>query len=374
MKRPEVPSPMVVRVVSHGSAATLIAEILLTAVVAATVVFFVGIVVKRPADGAAFFFRAAFGEYDEGPAGTLSGDGVMVFPGMPVVRDPGTAGSLAVSPRLETVEVDIVPDVAGFARDVLGANAGTAGDLDGALVDVDTALRLGLSVGDDVALDARVAGADRVASARVVGLISPYVTPTTHTTGLIIFPASHADAGFIAEVTPFFVGDAQPRLRLYHTEATGQGGAVDRSGAAWSFVMQLFGVDMLAALGGIAVFAGVLWVAVASRMIGRAVQHATPAAAVLVAIGESPVRARRAALTMPLLSLLAGQVLGIVLVAAVVFPLVLRLTLQPQAFVPILVVLTALSILIIVLATRFVGEALGPYHLVRSLSGEETTT
>lgn len=370
MKRPEVPALTSVRVVSHGSATTLVAEVLLTAVVAATVVFFVGIVVKRPTDGATFFFRAAFGEYVERPAGT-TGDGVTVFPAMPVVRDPGPTGSLASTPRLETAEVDIVPDVAAFARDVLGANASSAGSADDALVDVDTALRLGLSVGDSVVLNALVVGADRVAMARVAGLISPYVTPTDQTTGLVVFPAARADAGFVADVAPFFGGDAQPRARLYRPNATGQADVVDRSGAAWSFVAQLFGADMLAALGGIAVFAGVLWVAVASRLIGRAIRQATPAAAVLVALGESPARARRAALAMPLLALLAGQVLGVALVGSVVFPLVLRLTLQPPAIGLILVVLTALSVLMIALATRVVGEALGPYHLVRSLSGED---
>ena len=245
---------------------------------------------------------------------------------------------------------------------------------DGALVDVDTALRLGLSVGDDIALDPRVVGAERVATARVVGLISPYVAPTTHSTGLVVLPASRADAGFVAEVTPYFVGDAQPVVRRYRLETMGQADSVSRTATAWSFVAQMFGVEMLVSLGGIAVFSGVLWVAVASRMIGRAVRQATPAAAVLVALGESPVRARRAALTMPLLALLAGQLLGTALVATVVFPLVLRLTFQPQAFIPIALVLTALTLLIIMLATRFVGEALGPYHLVRSLSEEEATT
>lgn len=374
MKRPILPSPMVVRVISHASSTTILAEVLLTALVAAAVVFFTGVVVKRPADGAAFFFRAAFGDYDETPLSDSTAEGVTVFPAMPVLRDPGSGGSLAVAPRLETVEADIVPDIALFAREVLGANAGSVVPADGALVDVDTALRLGLSVGDQFVLDARVVGADIVATARVVALISPYVAPTTYSTGLVVLPATRADAGFVADVTPYFVGDAQPVARRYRLESTGQAESVSRTATAWSFVTQLFGVDMLAALGGIAVFAGVLWVAVASRMIGRAVRQATPAAAVLVALGESPVRARRAALTMPLLALLTGQLLGTALVAAVVFPLVLRLTLQPQAFIPIAVVLTALTVLVIVLATRFVGEALGPYHLVRSLSEEETTT
>lgn len=373
MKRPEIPSLTSVRVVSHGSAKTLIVEIVLTAIVAATVVFFVAIVAKRPTDGARFFFRAAFGEYVERPAGT-TGDGVTVFPAMPVVRDPGPTGSLASTTRLETIEVAIVTDVAAFARDVLGGNASSAGSADDALVDVDTALRLGLSVGDSVVLDTLVVGADRVATARVGGLISPYVSPTDHSTGLVIFPAARADAGFVAGVAQFFIGDAQPRVRLYRSHATGQAEAVDRTWAAWSFVAQLFGADMLAALGGIAVFAGVLWVSVASRLISRAIRQATPAAAVLVALGESPVRARRAALSMPLLALLAGQILGVALVGSVVFPLVLRLTLQLPAIFLVLVVLMVLSVLMIALATRVVGEALGPHHLVRSLSGGDTAS
>jgi hypothetical protein len=365
---------MVVRVISHGSMATIIVEVLLTALVAAAVVFFTGVVVKRPADGAAFFFRAAFGEYGEEPLRPSAAGGVTVFPAMPVVGDPGSAGTPAVAPRIETVEADIVPDVAVFARDVLGANADGLLPAEGALVDVDTALRLGLSVGDNLVLDPRVVGADRVATARVIGLISPYVAPTTHSTGLVVVAATRADADFVAEVTPYFVGDAQPVTRRYGPGSAAQTAGVARTTTAWSFVLQLFGVDMLAALGGIAVFAGVLWVAVTSRMIGRAVQQATPAAAVLVALGEWPIRARRAALIMPLVALLTGQLLGTVAVAGLMFPLVLRLTLQPQAFIPVAVVLTALTVLVIVLATRFVGEALGPYHLVRSLGEEDPAT
>jgi hypothetical protein len=372
MKRPATPSLASVRVVSHGSVTTLLVEIVLTAIVAATVVFFVGIVVKRPTDGASFFFRAAFGEYVESPA-AAAGDGVIVLPAMPVVRDPGATGSFASTARLETVEVAIVPDVAAFARDVLGANAGVGTSPDEALVDVDTALRLGLSVGDTVVLDGLVVGAERVATARVAGLIAPFVEPAYLSTGLVVFPAARADADFVAAVTPFFVGDAVPRTRQYRSNVTGDPEAVDRTGAAWSFVAQMIGADMLAALGGIAIFSGVLWVAVASRLIGRAIRKATPAAAILVALGESPVRARRAAIAMPLLALLAGQVLGVVIVGSIVFPVVMRLTLQPPAIVFILMVLTTLSVLMIALATRVVGEALEPEHLVRSLSGENET-
>jgi len=73
---------------------------------------------------------------------------------------------------------------------------------------------------------------------------------------------------------------------------------------------------------------------------------------------------------MPLVALLAGQLLGVMFVGGVMFPLVLRLTLQPPAIIPILVVLSALSSLIVALTTRLVGGALGPYNLAHSLSRE----
>jgi hypothetical protein len=376
--RPGLPSRTAVRVVSHGSTATVVAEVVLVAFVAAAVVFFVGLVVKRPIDGAMFFARAAFEAYVERPIGadrTSSGT-ITVFPAFPVVPAPDAGGSLASTPLLETVEVDIVDDVAGYAREVLGADMVEGPRLHlasasaGALIDTDTALRLGVGPGDQILLNGLVLGGDRVAAATIFGLVAPYVRPTPdHSTGLVVFPASQLDASFVANAAALLVPDAQPRARVFGNDPVNSD--IVREEAAWSFVLGFFSIDRLVALLGIGVFGGAMWVAVAGRMIGRAVRRATPAAAVLVALGETPARAGRASVAMPLAALLVGQLLGVALIGWLVFPLVLRVTLQPATLAPILVVLSGLSIVLIVLAGRVVEDAIGPSNLVRSLSGED---
>jgi hypothetical protein len=372
-----LPWPTAIRIVSAGSAATIVAEIILVTLVAAAVVFFVGLVVKRPSDGAVFFARAAFEAYVDSPMeanGPPSGS-ITVFPAFPVVPAPKAGGTLASTPLLETVELVLVSDVPGYVRDVLGANAGeiSAGEVSdvaaGVLIDEDTALRLGVKPGDQLVLNALVLGGDRVATATVVGLIAPYVRPTPdHSTGLVVFPATEVDDRFVVDMAALLLPDAQPWTRTYGVDPADPRATV-RNEVVTSFVLAFFALDRLVALLGIAAFGGAMWVAVAGRVIGRAVQRAAPAVAVLVALGEVPARAGRASVAVPLAALLVGQVAGVVVVASAVFPLVLRVTLQPATFLPILVVLGGLSTVLIVLAGRVVQHAVGPSNLIGALSG-----
>jgi hypothetical protein len=374
----QLPWRSAVRIVSTGSAASIGVEVLLVALVAAAVVFFVGLVVKRPSDGFMFFSRAAFDAYVDVPfVASVHGPGIAtVFPSLPVVPAPKDGGTYASTPLLQTVEVVVVDDVSRYAHDVLGADlipngeAPLADGMVGALIDEDTALQLSVGPGDAIALNALVLGGDRVATATVISVTTPYVRPNPdHASGLVVFPAQQLDDGFVSDVAALLIPQAQPVSRRFGADPADPKATV-RAEAAASFFLSFFALDRVAALLGIAGFGAALWVAVAGRLIGRAVRRAAPAAAVLVALGEHPQRAARATVATPLAALLFGQVIGVVVVASTVFPAVLRLTLQPASLVPILVVLFALSAALIALANRVVGESLGPSNLVRALSEE----
>jgi hypothetical protein len=348
-------------------------EVPLLAAVAATAFFFGGLVMKRAVDGALFFSRASFATMAVvEPGSTASGaHEAVVLPRFPVVRAPGPGGSLEYTPELQTVEVDVVESLDPFVRDVLGTNVVAGSAVAGALVDEDTAIRLGVGMGDSIVLDGAVLGAHESPGARVVGLLRPYTSPRNPAeTGLVVVAQPLVSQGFVEEVAGLLPAGDQPVRRIYDADPPTPG-SVTRDDVVAVFMARLVGADAVLAVIGILAFAGILWLAAIWRGVEHAVGRSIVASAVLVALGSRPAAVRWAALGPHLLLVVSAQLVGAAVASLLLFPQVLGATLQPAALAPMFVVLTVCTALVFAVALAGVRGSLQVGSLLATLGRDD---
>ena len=236
------------------------------ALVATVVLFFGGLAMKRPVDGAMFFARSAFDRVAVVAPETSTGTATFadVMPRFPVVRAPEAGQTLTFTPDLQTVELDVVDDVQAFATGVLGGNVQNTDGMPGAFVDDDTARRLGVTIGGAIILDSAAIGGQESSPIRVVGIVAPYTSPRNHhETGLVVVDRTLVSERLIADAAPLLPPADGPFRRIYGTPSDDLADAATRADLVAVFVGDLVGRDTILAMAGIVVFAGLLWLAAA---------------------------------------------------------------------------------------------------------------
>jgi hypothetical protein len=334
--------PLVIGILRRGLERSLLLELVLLVAVATSIMFFGGLILKRPVDGLLFMSRAAFDGYATDSATSSPADAVIVLPRFPVVRDNGRGG-LGFTPEMQTVEVNLVPKLFDFATNVLGENAPAVASGLGVLVDEDTARRLGVGVGDRIVLNAAVLGGDPMPALEVVGLMRPYSSIRSRgETGLVVVEASSLPETFVEGVAPLVLPDDAPTLRRY-----GEPGpdVTTRERLGQQFLAQLFGQDVIAATLAVFIFAGSLWLASLTRMLNHLLRRLRHPCAVLLSLGVGPRTLRAtiviAASSMTFIAIVAGGTIS----SGVLFPNLLQMTLQPPTLVPVGVVVGLATIL-----------------------------
>lgn len=346
-------------------------ELPLLAAVAAVIVFFGCLPLKRPLDGAAFFSRSAFDRVAvlQGPTLESGGD-TIVFPLFPVIRGRPDGESLAFTPELQTVEVDVVSDLAYFVDSVLGDNVRAWDGQSGAIVDEDTASRLGVDIGDSVTLHGPALGGAMAPSVPVVALSNPYTNPEDRsTTGIIVVPRAALPDGAVEEFAGVVPPGQEPYARLYDPPAGTA--SIGRAEVVVSFVAHLFRIDTILAVMGVFAFAGVLWVAAGIRTVGHEFGQVRHAMATLVAVGERPSRLQWAVAGVSGAILLTGQTGGTLAVVWFVYPRVLGWSLQPWVVLPVFLLMAVSSAAVISLALIRARKELGGAALLASLTLSE---
>ena len=363
-------SIVVARLVERSGRLGILTEILMLAVVAAMPFFFTTLVLKATVDAVLFYSRASFSTISDLPWPQEGASTTIVLPEFPVVPAPGPGQSLAYTPRLATVEVDLVDDVKAFGRQVLGANLLSSPDGEGALVDVDTAQSMGVGLGSEVVLDLPAVGGAEAPRATVVGLIQPYAKlGNSRSTGLVVFPMGGVSPTFAQDSAALLPERAAPLARRYDL---GDGSPAKRREDIVSFFLAEFlNRDLLAAAGGVALFGAILWLAVSGRVIGRARRRAMRSSAVLVALGARRGVVVPASLALPALQLVVGCLGGAAIVVLLIYPRALSHIVQMPTIVPPLVLYLTLSAVTLLVAGARFHTALASGSLVESLTKDE---
>lgn len=345
----------------------MVAETLMLAAVSAMPLFFLSIVLKPTMDAVLFYARASFETISESPWSANTEGSVLVLPKFPVVPAPSAGESLAYTPRLTLVEVDLVDDVAGFVDQHFGSNRIAMAGGDGAVVDLDSAQSLGVGLGSEVVLDLPAIGGFEAPRATVVGIVQPYARPgDSRATGLVVFPVRNVSSTFAAEAARFLTVAAEPLDRRYD-----EGVGARRDDIAIAFLGEFLNAEMLAAVGGVALFGGLIWLAVSARVVGRAARRAARSAAILVAIGAQRRQVVAMTLALPAVQMVAGPTAGAALLAAVIHPFVLNSVLQPPVLLPPLLLCLALSGGVLQVAAAQAHRALASADLHRSLTTDQ---
>lgn len=346
--------PMVVLLgdtLRKGVGRSLVFELVLLATIACSIMFFGGLILKRPLDGLTFMAGAAFDSFSTATTvGATDGDPVTVLPRFPVIRDKGLGG-LGYSPEMQTVEVDIVPDLGEFADDVLGSNVVATVGGEGVLVDVDTARRLGVGIGDRVILNALVLGGTATPALSVVGLTRPYSSIRTRgETGLVVVEAESLPADFANSISNLVLPDDAPIVRHYG----GRDGldVTSREGLIQQFLAQLFGQEVLAATLAVFAFAGLLWLATVTRMLRHLLDRLRYPHAVLFSLGVAP-RSLQSSLLVSIIAMTFVAIVAGGLVASVLlFPVLFQVSLQP-----VVVGIVGLALALVTMIPTAVGLA-----------------
>jgi hypothetical protein len=363
-------SIVVARLIERSGRLGILTEILMLAVVAAMPFFFTTLVLKATVDAALFYSRASFSTVSDLPWPEAGASTVIVLPEFPVAPAPSPGETIAYTPRLATVEVDLVGDVNAYGRQVLGANLLSLPDGDGALVDVDTAQSMGIGVGGEVVLDLPAVGGAEAPRATVVGLIQPYSkVSSSRSTGLVVFPMGRVSPTFAQDSAALLPADAAPLARRYDVDDGSP--ARRREDIVSSFIAEFLNRDLLAAAGGVALFGAVLWLAVSGRVIGRARRRAMRSSAVLVALGARRSVVVPASLALPALQLAVGCVGGAVIVMLLIYPLALSHIVQMPTIVPPLGLYLILSAVAVGVAGASFHDALASGSLIESLTKDE---
>ncbi len=357
------------RLVERSGPVSVAAEVLMLAAAAATPFFFASVVLKPTVDAALFYSRASFVTMSQAPLMRGDAQSVLVLPEFPVVGAPGPGGSLAYTPHLATVEVDLVPDVRAFGREVLGANLVSSAAGDGAVIDIDTAMSLGVGLGSRILLDLPAIGGSEAPQARVIGIMQPYAkVGESRSTGLVVFPSGSVSPTFTADAATLLSAGAKPLARLYDVA---DASAKRRDDITAAFLAEFLNADLLAAAGGVALFGSILWLAVSARVVGRAKRRANRSIAILVALGALRSRVVFAALALPGLQMAAGCMGGAGLVVLMIYPAVLRRVVQGPTFLPLLALYLVLGIGFLVFEGTRIHRALGSGGLVEMLTRDQ---
>lgn len=356
---------LLMRLLRRGVGRSLLLELVLLIAIAASIMFFGGLILKRPVDGLLFMNRAAFDGYATDSATSSPVDAVIVLPRFPVVRDNGQGG-MGFTPEMQTVEVNLVPKLSDFADNVLGENAPAVEDGLGALVDEDTARRLGVGVGDRIVLNAAVLGGDPQPALEVVGLMRPYSSIRSRgETGLVVVEAASVPDGFVESIAPIVLPDAAPTIRRY-----GEAGpdVTTRAELGQQFLAQLFGQDVIAATLAVFAFAGLLWLASLTRMLSHLLRRLRHPYAVLLALGVGP-RSLKATVVMAAAAMtFIAITVGGTIASGLLFPNLLQVTLQPAVLVPVAIVLALVTVIPTALAVARLGGSLQGVPLHESLA------
>lgn len=319
-----------------STSSILALELPLLVAVSALVTFFVALPLKGPMDGFLYQVRAGYDRIDvqtggPAPVGGLKVERLVDFP---VAPQPGPGQSLAYTPLLTRLDLDIVDDLAAYRAKAIGGNLIVGGEAPGILLDADSALRMNVHVGDKVVLlISLLVDGQSPPVLTVAGLLQPYASPDDPAKhGLAVVERGLVPAAFLDTVSGT---DLQSVMREeVEFDGPAVSGSMGRAEAAMAFVLQLFSTNWLPILGGVLLFAVLLFTSVVARSTGHAIRRVRGTGALLVAMGATS-REVAAAIIGPQVLFTVGALLaGTLLVTLGFFPLLLHWTLQPGAAVP----------------------------------------
>jgi hypothetical protein len=351
-------------------------EIPLLAAVSALVIFFVALPMKAPMDSIAYEIGTASDSSVRLPPGTDAAGRAAVdaVSGFPVAPAPEAGQSLAYTPDLVRLELQITDDRDGYLREVVGTNMASRVHGGGGLLDEDSALRMGVEPGDELALlvpNIIDAPAIRV---RIAGLLRPYpVSGDNSSAGVFVVPAADLPMAFAASVRDKEQWPSVTKVRIVFEPVDAAGYPVrTRMGAIGLYLATLLNPLRLAALVGLLVTAIGLWGAVIIRSFGHSFRRLRGRSAVLAAIGSAPRQVSIAGILPEGLLAVGGMALGGLAIQQLVFPLILRRTLQGPTLLPAVALMAGLLLVAVVIGYRGMRRQLSGSEVVAELSAEET--
>jgi hypothetical protein len=351
-------------------------EVPLLMAVSALVIFFVALPMKAPMDSISYELGAAYESSLRVPPGTVVSGRAAVdaATGFPVAPAPEAGESLAYTPDLVRLELQVTDDREGYIRDVVGANSATVVAGEGGLLDEDSALRMGVKPGDELVLllpNVIDAPAIRI---RVAGLLRPYpVSGDNSSAGVFVVPSVDLPAAFITRMRDAEQWPSVTKVRVVFEPVGAAAGypVRTRMGAISLYLATLLNPLRLAALIGLMVSAIGLWGAVALRSFGHTFHRLRGRSAILTAIGSAPRQVSIAGFVPEALLAVGGMTLGGLAIQQLVFPLILRRTLQGPTLLLAVALMGGLLFVALVVGYRGMQRHLSGSAVVAELSAEE---
>jgi hypothetical protein len=250
----------------------LLLDLALAAIASSVVTFFVILPLKEPLDGFAFQARSNYQVVtDVSTGGPHSPDTVITVDGVPLAPISAVSGPVLDSNRITTVELVVVRDMNWYVAHVLGSNVGQM-PASGALLDHESALKLGVERGDKVVVALSLLADSVSPTVEIGGLVPPYVSVSaSHATGLLVvesrtLPSAAAD--FIANPTGLAAGHGHA-LEYDAGLTVGK----TRTSEMGHFLLTLLSEDRIVANAGVVLFAVLLWLTIAFRIGQQALQR-----------------------------------------------------------------------------------------------------
>jgi hypothetical protein len=338
---------VVVSLLWRPLAKTVAFEVPLLVAVAAIVTFFVSLPLKAPMDGLFFQLRSSYSTMSTSDGSSEGSDGTQVdrLAGFPVAPVPAGGYRPDYTPLEVRLRLDVVPSLAAYQARVVGSNVTeVSGDGMGIWIDQDSALRMGVGMGDQVALlGAQLVDGMDSPLLTVTGILRPYASPDDmHASGLAVVARDALPAAFAAEAlgTTDLVSVTRSHLVFDGSDP----GAASRSSLAAGFVLELFSADWLPILGGLLGASLLLFLGAVARSAGHFLRRMRGVAALAVAVGATPREAATAALGPHLLITVAAVGIGAGAIALAVFPWLLRWSIQAVDLIPAVVVLGTVAL------------------------------
>jgi hypothetical protein len=343
------------------------------AAVSALVIFFISLPMKAPIDSIVYELGSGYEQSasTDIEASVHGGTSVIALTGFPVAPVPGPGQTLAYTPDLVHLELQI-PQTFNAYKALVAGDIVSDGGVEGALIDVDSALHLGVAQGDDVVLLVPNVTDQAAITIHIAGLLRPAPARTDSSVGLLVVPASELPAAFLAEAGSSAEWTSVTKsLLIFDPEPAAPYLTTSRADAIWQDVLTIVNPLRLAGLIGVFACAIGLWGAVALRSFGNVLGNLRARAAILTALGAPPRSVSRAEVLPEVLLAVFGCVSGGIVVQNALFPLILRRSLQGAALLPGLVLVFGMLWVVAVLAIRRARAALGSQSVVNTLAAEE---
>lgn len=349
-------------------------ELVIFAAVAAMGVFFVSLPLKTPVDGIVSLLGAPFERIARLEPGAQAPGRLAVRALSEVFVAPAVEydANRAYTPHGMGLEAQIVDDLAAYDRVAAGADLLGGARPDGVRLDLDSAVYMGVGVGDEVVLlgepdlpDVRL---------RIGGLLRPSPAQADGQS-LLVVPASLLPAAWLtAAQSTAPIGPIQRVSMVVFDPVADEGiPIVTRSAAISSRLLELTNPLRIVGFGGLFGFSFGLWIVLLARSLGHVLGSLRARSAIVAALGARPSTIALATLLPELGVVALGGGIGTLAVRSILYEVVLRHSLQGAILLFSLVPLAVILGVAALLARRTIRRRLRGADIVSDLAAEEAT-